>query len=174
MHKQIKSIIDTSCRAYPAVAIGFCAHGIASESARIYAAPQDGCAHERMHTIFNLSLAIAGIATAYFSPVISDLLNGTYYVSRYQADFYESNMRGSYHKIWKGFYIFGAAAGLGLAVSGMTTLPWAAFVTTRVAGRVLSIIETGLFVGMVAGAVRPTIKYLRHPFMPSITSAQSV
>ena len=174
MYPQIKGVIDTTYRAYPPIAMGICIYGITSEGKHVYAKPEAPDRTERMHNILNGSLAISALAAIYFSPVLSDLLNGTYYVSRYQADFYESKMKGQYHQVWKGFFIFAAATAFGLAAGGAITLPWTALLATRVAGRVLSTIETGLFMAMVAGAVRPTIKYLENPFMKPLPIGRNI
>lgn len=167
MFPKIQGIIDTAYKAYPPIAMGICTHGLVSEGQQILAHPQDSHRTQRMHTILNLSIAIGSLVAIYFSPVVSDFLNGSYYLSHYQADFYESN-QGNYKQIWRGFYLFAATAAFGLSISGAITLPLTALLATRIAGQVLSTIETGLFIAMVAGAVKPTMKYLARPCMPSV------
>lgn len=173
MFSLIKNTLDTACKAYPPIAFGICTHTIVSEGLYIYKNQQDSRKTERMHTMLNSGIALSALAAIYLSPGLSDFLNGSYYVSRYQADFYASN-KGNYKQIWRGFFIFAAAASFGLAASGAMSLPWTAFLATRIAGRVLSTIETGIFLSAVAGATRPTLKYLAHPFMPQIPNGKDI
>lgn len=171
----IKGAINTAYKAYPPIAMGICAQELVSEGHKLYSKSSSqrpkqeqiqGQIQEQIHNIFNLTLALGSLAAIYFSPLTSDFLNGSYYVSRYQADFYESNMQGSHHQIRRGFFLFGAGAAFALTASGIVALPSTALLATRIAGGILSTIETGLFLVAAGAAARPVISYITGPTQP--------
>lgn len=160
MFPQVKSAVDAACQLYPPVALGFCTYGIVSERRALEKAPQEK-RQERLHTILNLSIAIGALMSAYFSPVLSHALNGTYYTSCYKSDLYNKTT-GTRTTAWRRFLVFGAIAAFGLAASSVTALPWTALVATRVAGQVLTVCETALFLRMTARAAPCIISHLQR------------